>query len=277
MRKESILLESIHNGHRDRLREQYVENGIDSFMDHQILELLLTYAIPRKDTNELAHRLLDQFGNLERVFGADIAQLMQVEGIGRSAAIFLHMQSDLTKHIQLQQLEDKSGRIRLSNPYESAKYAAAMLSRESYETVYVACLNKNGYVQHTRNVTNGTLVEAPIYPRLIVEYALLQRSHSVILMHNHPSGNPTPSKEDCDATTAVRAALSSVDIPLIDHLIAGGQYVYSFSADTIMFLQQGATQPITMTLDEYAARIRQEATIVGEAYEKRRPLRFVRE
>lgn len=246
-------------------------------MDHQILELLLTYAIPRKDTNELAHRLLDQFGSLEKVLQADAALLMQVEGIGRSAAVFLHMQSDVSRHIQLRRLEDASGRIKLSNPYESAKYAAALLAREPYEAVYVACLNKAGFVQRTKSIMTGTLVEAPIYPRHIVEYALLQRAHSVVLMHNHPSGNPTPSKEDCDATSAVRAALSSVDIPLLDHLIAGGRYVYSFSADTVMFLQDGASQPLTMTLDEFAARIRQEATIVGETYGNRRPLRFVRE
>lgn len=270
-------MSSLHDGHRLRLREQYIENGLDGLMDHQVLELLLTYAIPRKDTNELAHRLLDRFGTLDGVLQADVALLMQVDGIGHGAAVFLHMQNDLSRRMQLARLKDTSGRIKLSNPYESAKYAAAILSREPYEAVYAACLNKSGFVQSVKNIVTGTLVEAPIYPRHIVEYALLQRAHSVVLMHNHPSGDPTPSKEDCDATSTVRAALSSVDIPLLDHLIAGGQYVYSFSADTIMLLQQGASQPITMTLDEFAVRLRQEATIVGETYAACRPLRFVRE
>ena len=270
-------MDSIHSGHRERLREQYARNGIDGFQEHQILELLLTYAIPRKDTNALAHRLLEQFGSLEQIFHAEISQLMQVEGIGQSAAIFLRMQSDVTKHMQLRRLEDRSGKIRLTSPFASAKYAAAMLSQESYESVYAICLNKAGAVLHAKNVTSGNLVEAPIYPRLIVEYALLQRAHSIILMHNHPSGNPTPSKEDCDATALVRAALQSVEIPLVDHLIVGGQYVYSFSVDLVMLLQPGATQPISMSLDEFAARLQQETSVVGESYGRRAALRFVRE
>jgi len=270
-------LDAIHSGHRQRLREQYAKNGINGFQEHQILELLLTYAIPRKDTNLLAHQLLDRFGSLEKVFQAEVDQLMQVEGIGQSAAIFLRMQSDISKHIQLHRPEDRSGKIRLTSPFSSAKFAAATLSQEGYESVYAVCLNKAGTVLHTKNVTSGNLVEAPIYPRLIVEYALLHRAHSVILMHNHPSGNPSPSKEDCDATALVRAALQSVEIPLVDHLIVGGQYVYSFSVDLVMFLQPGASQPISMSLDEFSARLQQETSVVGESYGRRTALRFVRE
>ncbi len=264
-------MKTMHSGHRERLRDQYTESGIDSFADHQILELLLTYAIPRRDTNETAHALLDRFGTLEKILQADVPQLMGVPGIGQSAAVFLRMQGDISRRIQLQQLSDKRGRVRLTSPLESARFATALLLREPYETVYAVCLNKSNHVGHWKNITQGTLIEAPVYPRLIVEYALLQRAHSIIMLHNHPSGNPAPSKEDFEATDSVRAALASVDIPLLDHLIAAGQCVYSFAANTILLLPQGAADPITMTVEEYEAHLKKEAPGVCEEYPRSRP------
>ena len=127
--------DSIHSGHRERIREQYKTHGADAFLDHQFLELLLTYAIPRRDTNELAHQLLARFGSLEGVVTAEIAQLMLVDGIGESAAVFLRMQGDLFRRLRLHRLADTRGNIRLTSPVEAARYAVSQLSLNTYETV----------------------------------------------------------------------------------------------------------------------------------------------
>ncbi len=258
---------SAHDGHRERLRNQYAERGADGFLDHQLLELLLTYCIPRKDTNLLAHALLERFGSLENVFRADLAQLESVEGIGSSTALFLHMQWDVMRVVQRRRLEDKQGRIRLNTPLASARFAAGVLGNEPYENVCVACLNKSLVLQRTKVIQSGSLVEAPVYPRLAAETALLYRAHSVILVHNHPSGNVAPSQEDCNATLTVRAALQSIEVSLLDHLIVGGQDVYSFSAN--MVIRLSGAMATTITLDEYLAQLAAEASpsvVVRESY-----------
>ncbi|MDP3446963.1 MAG: hypothetical protein Q8S22_02770, partial [Eubacteriales bacterium] len=106
--------DSIHSGHRERIREQYKSHGAEAFLDHQFLELLLTYAIPRKDTNELSHLLLSRFGTLEGVVTAEISQLMLVEGVGESTAVFMRMQGDLFRRLRLHRLADARGNIRLT-------------------------------------------------------------------------------------------------------------------------------------------------------------------
>ena len=198
--------DSIHSGHRERIREQYKTHGADAFLDHQFLELLLTYAIPRRDTNELAHQLLARFGSLEGVVTAEIAQLMLVDGIGESAAVFLRMQGDLFRRLRLHRLADTRGNIRLTSPVEAARYAVSQLSLSTYETVLAVCLNAKKAVQSCERVVGGSLSEAQIYPRNIAESALLHRAHGILLIHNHPSGDPTPSAADVRITRQIAEA-----------------------------------------------------------------------
>lgn len=240
---------NLHSGHRERLRTRYAKTGGDDFLDYQYLELLLTYAIPRRDTNELAHKLLQKFGSLENVFQADTHVLMSVEGIGASTALFLHMQSDLLKRIRLNRLRDTRGQILLNTPYASANYAYVLLCRCAYETVQIVCLNTKRFVTHTEILQNGTLSEAHVYPRNIAEIALVHHAHSVIIMHNHPSGDPTPSSEDANTTQAVRTALAGIDIQLADHLVVGGAFVFSFAADVLLDLSM--EPPATLSLEDY--------------------------
>lgn len=250
-------LSQIHDGHRERLRKQYADNGIDSFQDHQVLELLLTYAIPRKDTNELAHMLLHQFGSLENVLKADPMQLQTVRGVGPNTAQFLRMQSDVTRLVMMRRMEDKRGRVHLTCPVDGARLALSLLFNEPYESVYMVMLNNKRTVQQTRCISSGTLSEAPIYPRIIVENALLHRAHSVVLLHNHPSGSVLPSPEDIEATDAVQAGLKSIDIQLLDHLIVGRPYVYSFSVNIVMLIRGALVENITP--EEYDQRMRPNA------------------
>jgi len=247
------MTESIHSGHRERIRDQYRVRGAEAFLDHQFLELLLTYAIPRKDTNELAHALLKRFGSLEGVVTAEIGQLLQVDGIGESAAVFLRMQGDLFRRLLLRRQEDARGNIRLTSPAVAARYAVSLLSLNTYEIVIAVCLNAKKVVQSCETVQSGTLSEAQIYPRTIAEIALLNRAHGVLLLHNHPSGDPSPSTEDVAATESVRTALQSIGVQLFDHLIVGGQHVYSFSTRAV--IGTSGAEPEVYSLADYQSHL----------------------
>lgn len=243
--------DSIHSGHRERIREQYQKNGASAFLDHQFLELLLTYAIPRRDTNALAHALLERFGSLEGVVTAEVDQLRLVEGVGESTAVFLRMQGDLFRRLLLRRQEDPRGNIRLNSPVAAARYAVSLLSLNTYESVLAVCLNAKKVVQSCETIQSGTLSEAQIYPRTVAEIALLRRAHGILLLHNHPSGDPTPSREDAEATESVRAALESIGVQLFDHLIVGGEHAYSFTTRAVI-CATGA-EPEVYTLPDFQA------------------------
>lgn len=258
---------NLHDGHRERLRRRYQEHGADAFTDHELLELLLTYAIPRRDTNETAHLLLRQFGSLQGVFSAPAEQLQTVDGIGPQAAQFLTLINSMQARMALRQLMQRNGRILLNTPNRTARYAALLLRQERNETMYLLCLNAVRTLISAKPIGSGSIAELTVYPRVIVEQALLQRAHSVILVHNHPSGDPTPSQADADTTEAVRAALSSVHIALLDHMIVGDGYLYSFSAQAVLH-PIGESIEVLSTGD-YCIRRREQApslAVVMEEY-----------
>ena len=243
------MTDSIHSGHRERIREQYRTHGAGTFLDHQFLELLLTYAIPRRDTNALSHALLERFGSLEGVVTAELGQLQLVDGVGESTAVFLRMQGDLFRRLLLRRQEDSRGNIRLASPADAARYAVSLLALNTYESVVAVCLNAKKVVQSCETIQSGTLTEAQIYPRTIAEIALLRRAHGILLLHNHPSGDPSPSAEDAEATESVRAALQSIGVHLFDHLIVGGQYAYSFSTHAV--IGTSSAEPEVYSLQDY--------------------------
>jgi DNA repair protein RadC len=247
------MSEADHSGHRERLRSRYAELGDEALADHEFLELLLTYCIPRRDTNLLAHGLLIQFGSLTGVFSAEVDQLTSVDGIGQSAAVFLRMQGDLVRRIQLEQLTDNRGRTRLNSPLLSAKFALAALGGRPYETVMAVCLNSRREVQSKKVLQVGSLTEAQVYPRIISELALLRRAHGILLIHNHPSGNPVPSTADREVTASVKQALAGIGAELTDHLITGKGAVYSFVADRIVDLS--GRDPTTCTVEQWNAYV----------------------
>lgn len=217
----------MHEGHRERLRERYSQAGLDGFAEHEVLELLLTYAIPRRNTNDIAHRLLERFGTLDAVCGAQVGELTKVEGVGERAALFLKMQADVRAYLH-KRMRGRKRYYRLSTPAEAAAYSLELLKHERYECVYAVSLNKNYGLIHAERLLTGTLTEAPLYPRRVVESALQNKAYAVLLLHNHPSGDPTPSGSDLSATESVKQALNVIDIRLYDHLIVGKDMVYSY-------------------------------------------------
>ena len=242
-------MEHPHGGHRSRLRERYLHSGADAFQDHELLELLLTYAIPRRDVNSIAHALLAQFGSLENILKAAPAALQQVDGIGESAAVFLHLAHDFMQRILLRRFSDRNGRIRLTTPLKSAHYVHELLCDSSTEAAIMICLNAQRELICVGRIGDGTLAEAAVYPRAAAELVLLQHAHAAILAHNHPSGNPLPSKEDETTTVQVSAALNSLGVQLLDHLIVGHGAVYSSSSRQVLSFREGT--PASCSHEEY--------------------------
>lgn len=214
---------SLHDGHRDRLRKRYLEEGLDHFTEVQVLELMLFYCIPRKDTNELAHRLLDRFGSLSQVLDTRPEDLMQVEGIGENAALFISLFPSVARYYDTNQAQRMTI---LKDVDECGQYLLGYFKNRTNETVFLLCLDAKRKVLCCQMVGEGSVNSAGVPIRRIVEMALAANATTVVLAHNHPSGLALPSREDVMTTRRLAAALDGVDVILADHLvIADGEFV----------------------------------------------------
>ena len=213
----------IHQGHRQRLYNSYLQAGLDGFSDIVVLELLLTFAIPRKDTNPIAHGLLNRFGSLYAVFEAPVDSLLQVEGMTKRAAVLLHLQPQLWKRYASSRMADT--RI-FSTRDACAAYLMTQFRGAREEQVCMMCLDAKCKLLDLRKVSEGSVNSTVLPVRRIVEIALAVNATSVVIAHNHTSGIALPSKEDVQATALLQTALKCVDINLIDHIIvADDDYV----------------------------------------------------
>ncbi|MDO5299681.1 MAG: DNA repair protein RadC [Clostridia bacterium] len=217
---------AIHMGHRERVRQRFRSEGLLAFSEHEVLELLLTYAIPQRDVNPLAHELVRQFGSLSGVLEADESELMRVPGVGQNAALLLTMMPQL---MSVYQRSAMGARPMITNLDSARRYCGALFVGAHDERVYAICLDKSGRVIHPALLHKGTLDEVTIYPRVVLETALRYHAHSVLLAHNHPGGVCEPSQADYDSTVDVVAALKLIRVTVIDHLIISGDSVYSMT------------------------------------------------
>ena len=225
----------VHDGHRDRLRERFAEYGLDNFNDLNALELLLFYAIPRKDTNVLAHALLERFGTLDAVFEASPQELEAVPGIGSRAATLIALVPELARRCAIVKTRSIQS---FTSSAAAAEYLFPRLGREKTEKALLLCLNPHKQLISCTALGAGVVDGVSVNVRQIVELALKNRASSVILAHNHPSGHASPSREDEQITRRLRSALELVDIALDDHLILAGASYFSF-ADTGLLLRAG--------------------------------------
>lgn len=224
---------SIHDGHRQRLKERFVKEGLDNFQQNQVLELLLFYCIPRRDTNEIAHHLLQRFGSLSGVVEATMDELKKVPGMGENAAVFLSLLNAFARYYQVNRaLNDE----RLTTIDNCGKYLAAKFSGKRNETVFLLCLDAKCKVICCREVGEGSVNSAAVPIRRIVEIALGVNATSVVLAHNHPSGLAIPSADDIHTTKRLAQALQAVDIVLADHLIVADD-------DYVSLAQSGLYKP----------------------------------
>jgi len=226
-KKQNRTADNPHSGHRRRLRETYTERGAESMHDHQLLELLLTYSIPRQDTNPLAHRLLDKggFGSLEELFAADVHEIMKIEGVGESTAILLSLVGSMGRRTAAEKVRGK----RLNTPYAAMEYCKTLPFHVNNESMYVISLDKSHRVLYADRVSTGTPGEVTMYPRTVVEIAVRRGAEKIMLCHNHPSGDLRPSREDLNTTSLIIGALTPIGIVLNDHIIVGGGRAYSMS------------------------------------------------
>ena len=222
---------SIHAGHRERIRNRLRNEGLASFSEHEVLELLLTYAIPRIDVNPLAHELIARFGRLSNVLEADPSELLQVKGMGDNAALLLTMMPQLVRYYQMNALGERPVIISVA---DAKAYCAPLFVGAHEEHIYMVCLNQKGNVLHLSLLQTGTIDEVPLYPRKVVETALRHNAHSVILAHNHPGGVALASQADIETTRNIAAALQAIGIKLSDHLIFAGGVSYSMMSKRVL-------------------------------------------
>lgn len=206
----------IHDGHRQRVRERFRSEGLDSFHEHQVLELLLFYCISRRDTNPLAHTLLDRFGSLSAVLDAPYEELLRVDGVSEGTATFLSLMAPLSRYYQVNHAQQSKVLTRIEDCWN---YLVPLFYGRRNEIVYMICLDAKCRLLGCRELGEGSVNSAAVPVRKIVEYALAVNASTVVLAHNHPSGLAVPSQEDIHATERVAAALDAVDITLADHIV----------------------------------------------------------
>ncbi|MBR2934973.1 MAG: DNA repair protein RadC [Oscillospiraceae bacterium] len=207
---------NLHAGHRSRVKEEFLRRGLDSFPEHRVLELLLFYAIPQGDTNELAHRLMERFGSLAGVLDASVEDLCAVSGVGEHTALLLRMIPGLcgryvASRSAVGHIVDCSARVReVLEPY---------FFGARNEMVYLVCLDGKRKVLGVRKITEGSINAAEVTSRRITEEAVSLRASAVILAHNHVSGIAIPSQEDCATTRYLKQVLEPIGIELLDHVV----------------------------------------------------------
>ena len=221
----------MHEGHRERMRAQLRQSGMDSLSDVQVLEVLLYHAFARQDTNLLAHALLKRFGSLAGVFEAPVAELMKVPGIGQSAAELIALVPQIERRHLISRTRTESI---LTSTAQCGQYLVPFFHGAMEEQVYLLCLDAKCKALDCILVQSGDVNSAGIAARKVVKAALDANATSVVLAHNHPSGVALPSEEDKRVTQVIRDALDAVDVLLADHIIvADGDFV-SLADDGIL-------------------------------------------
>lgn len=219
---------AIHEGHRERLKKRFLSEGIDHFDPHLILELVLFYAIPRKDTNPIAHRLMDYYnGSLAKVFDAPIEELEKIKGVTENAAILIKMFPEVCRRYLIDTME--TGTI-VKTSQDAAKRLIPMYIGKTTEVVSMMCIDGKGKVIFCNPVFEGTANAAAVSVRRFVEIAVRYATTDVILAHNHPGGVAIPSDQDILVTKKIAEALKTVNIALLDHLIIAGYDWVSLAA-----------------------------------------------
>lgn len=215
-----------HGGHRERMRARFLKYGLDNFDDHNVLELLLFYALPRVDTNVVAHRLLERFGSLDGVFDATEADLTAVPGMGPQAAGLIRLIPALACRYLTAKADP--GEI-LADSRAAGKYLIPRFVGQRNETVLLVCLDAKLKALGCTNLGSGGVNSVRVNIRRVVQTALAQNASAVILAHNHASGIALPSVEDKTTTAMVREALELVGVTLADHIIVAGDDFVSFA------------------------------------------------
>lgn len=210
----------VHGGHRKRMKDRFKSHGLDNFDDHNVLELLLFYAMPRRDVNPLSHILLDHFGSLSAVFDASYDELMKIDGIGDNAASLIKLIPAISRRYMVSKTSIENV---LVTTKDIGKYLVPRFVGLCEEVVYLTCLDAKNKVISCSLVSKGSVNAAHISTRSILENALRHNASSIILAHNHTSGIAIPSTEDKVTTKKLSEVLRAAGIYFRDHIIVGGE------------------------------------------------------
>ncbi|MCD8356623.1 MAG: DNA repair protein RadC [Clostridia bacterium] len=205
----------IHKNHRERMRTRFAEYGLDNFADHEILELLLFYAIPRGDVNPLAHRLIEEFGSLASVLEASSQDLQKVKGMGPNAANFLHMLPQVFRRYQTSKVKGKV----YNTTDKIAEYLKGYYIGRAREQLTIVLLDNSCKIIRVCDIGEGSASSVKIDMRKLLECVLQYNAAEVVLAHNHPRGCCLPSRSDIVQTRDVRDLLGQIDVRLVDHII----------------------------------------------------------
>lgn len=219
-------MEKKYEGHRERLRKKYLQGGYFAFHEYEVIELLLTYVIPRKDTKPIAKDLIEKFGSLDGVVTASIEELCSISGIKENSAIFVKLLGDLSKNLYKGEIR-KEG-IQLKDKNSLIRYLRSEIGFSSREEFRVIFLNNYNMLVGSETLFIGTIDKSAVYPREIVEKVLYYKAKGIIFAHNHPSGNLRPSKQDIQITEHMQEALDLIDVKLLEHIIITQDGYFSF-------------------------------------------------
>jgi len=233
MRKKTKADGNIHAGHRERVRDKYINSGnLDGFKEHEALEFLLYYCYPQQDTNEIAHKMINEFGSLSKLLDASPREISKRCNVTERVAILV----SIVPHLSKLYLTGKyNAKDIMSNSKMVGEYCVALFTNIHYECFYLLCLDTQRRLIRAELVHEGSLDAAAIYPRIILEAALKYRAACVVITHNHPGGSLLPSKSDMEVTRKLKAALGSIDVGLVDHIIVADGNYYSFIEKKIHF------------------------------------------
>lgn len=223
-------------GHRERLRKKFIKNGLDSFLPHEILEILLTYSIPRKDTKPIAWALLKKFGSLSDVLDAKEEDLLKVDGVGSSSVVLLKLMRGIMRSYSLEKIQERK---EISSPESVLDFCRASLQGKQEEAFEVIFLTIRNTVISVERLCQGTLDKAQISPRKILEKAFTYNAAGLIFIHNHPSGEPKPSDEDKHLTETLSRLATPLGIMVLDHIIVGRGKFFSMKANAFITNEEG--------------------------------------
>jgi DNA repair protein RadC len=227
----AVREKEMRKGHRMRLKWKYMTAGIEAFSDYEVVELLLSYAIPRRDTKPVAKELIQTFGSIKGIIDADSSDLKKINGVREHTAILFKLAKDLSALYLREKAREK---IQISCTTELINFCRTTLGGKTDEEFWVIYLNVQNRIIEFERLQKGTVDQAFVYPRQILENALRKKASAIILVHNHPSGNVRPSNADISITNTIREKARVLEIAVHDHIIIGTDNFFSFREEGMM-------------------------------------------
>ena len=227
--KDKEILKNVeYKGHRERIRKKFMDKGIHSFSNYEILEFLLFYCNAQGDTKPIAKAILKKFKSLNRVFKADVKELKTVEGVGPISAILIKFIGELLTELYGENLKIETKADKITDKEALLKFLRNKIGYEDIEKFYVIYLSSSNEVIAFEESSSGTLDRSSIYPREIYKRVIMENAKSIIIAHNHPSGNTCPSKCDIDITNEIAKGLKNFGALLLEHIIITRDSYFSF-------------------------------------------------